>query len=100
MDGEHMQPIKEVGTKAAGFNLYKRVAISRRDDAHVNALQFGAADTPETAGLHEAQNLRLQRQIHLGDLIEEERAPVGDFGGSSTIVGGAGERAADMPADF
>ena len=44
----------------------------------------GLSSLPPTrrmrAGLHEAEELRLQREVHLGDLVEEQRAAVGEFG--------------------
>ena len=42
--------------------------------------ELGAADAADGSGLHEAKQLRLQRQIHLGDLVEEEGAAIGELG--------------------
>ena len=41
-----------------------------------------------------AQQLRLQRRGHLGDLVEEERAAVGQLEAAQPPLGGAGEGAA------
>ena len=51
-----------------------------------------AADSPDDAVLHHAQQLCLQRERHLGQLVEEERAVVGDLEQSDLVAIGAGER--------
>ena len=86
MDRQDVQPVEQVGAEAPGLDLGERIAIGGADDAHVDPLQLAAADAPEAAGLHEAQELRLQAEVHLGDLVEEERAAVGEFGRAGAVL--------------
>jgi hypothetical protein len=60
----------------------------RRSDA-VNTV---AADTLNLPMLQGAQKLGLEFQRQLADLIEEQRAPVGDLELASTIFGRTRER--------
>ena len=48
-----------------------------RDDAHVDRNGLGRAHGPHFAFLQHAQELDLQRQRHVADLVEQERAAVG-----------------------
>ena len=95
-----MQPVEEVGAEASGLDLGERIAVGGADDAHVDPLQFAAADPPEAAGLQEAQELGLQAEVHLGDLVEEQRAAVGEFGRAGAVLRRAGEGAAHMAEDL
>ena len=63
------------------------------DDAHVAADRRVVADALEHALLQDAQQLHLHRQAHVADLVEEQRAALGDL--EATLAGGdrAGERA-------
>ena len=56
-----------------------QVLVGRADDAHVDRDLLAAADALDHAVLQEAQQLRLQRQRHVADLVEEQRAAVGDL---------------------
>ena len=59
-----------------------------------------AADPADGAGLDEAKQLGLEGEVHLGDLVEEERAAVGELGGAGPVLGGAGEGAAHVAEDL
>ena len=52
-----------------------------------------AADAPNDAVLEHAQQLRLQRQRHLGEFVEEERAAVRDLEQAGLVAVRAGEGA-------
>ena len=54
---------------------------------------LAAADTLDHAVLQEAQQLRLQRQRHVADLVEEQRAAVG-LGDQAALALGRGAREA------
>ena len=56
-----------------------------------------AAEPRELAVLQHLQQLRLQRQLHLADLVEEHRAVVGELELARLVLDGAGERAALEP---
>ena len=63
------------------------------DDAHVAADRHVIADALEHALLQHAQQLHLHRQAHVADLVEEQRAALGDL--EAALAGGdrAGEGA-------
>ena len=67
--------------------------MRRRDDAHVAANGPIAADPLETALLQHAQQLDLHLQRHVADLIEEQRAALGEFEASEAGRQRAGEGA-------
>ena len=52
------------------------VELERGDDAHVGAAHVGVAEPPVLAELEEAQQRRLDRPRHVGELVEEQRAAV------------------------
>ena len=53
-----------------------------------------AADAAELALLEDAEELGLDAGRHLADLVEEERAAVGELEAARAAVAGAGEGAA------
>ena len=63
------------------------------DDAHVAADRDVVADALEHALLQHAQQLHLHRRAHVADLVEEQRAALGDL--EAALAGGdrAGEDA-------
>ena len=56
------------------------------DDAHVAADRRVIADALEHALLQHAQQLHLHRQAHVADLVEEQRAALGDL--EAALAGG------------
>ena len=56
-----------------------QIAVGRRDDSHIHAHRLLAADAGQGILLQDVQQhpLRLQRQI--ADLIQKERAAIGQF---------------------
>ena len=50
--------------------------------------------------LQHAQQLDLRHRHHLGDLVEEQRAAIGQLEAAGAPIGGAGERAALVPEDL
>ena len=57
-------------TASVGFD------VGRGDDPDVDRLLLPAAEAPERALLQHAQQLDLRGRLHLGDLVEEQRAAV------------------------
>ena len=51
--------------------------MRRRDDAHVDGHAAVGAERLDHAFLEDAQELRLEPDVHVADLVEEERALVG-----------------------
>src|SRR6185369_11592088 len=77
LDRHHTQAIVEILAEAPFADGLFEVAIGRRDDAHVHALRGHPADRLEHAVLEHAQQLHLQLRAHVADLVEEDRAAVG-----------------------
>jgi hypothetical protein len=78
-DRQHVQPVVEVGAEAAGGHHRRQVAAGGGDHAHVDALDAVAAQRLDLLLLQRAQQLALQRQRHVADLVEEQRAAVGEL---------------------
>ena len=70
------------------------------DEAHVDPPRRAAAERTDLAVLHDAQELRLERQRQVLDLVEEERAAVGEPERTGSRVERAGERTARMPEEL
>src|SRR6185437_3526132 len=96
---EHVQPVEQVVAELSLRHLAFQVNIRRGDHAHVHLDFLDRAQAHETPILHHAQNLRLGLEAHVSDLVQEDRAPVGNL--EQTFLGrdGAGEGAADMPEE-
>jgi hypothetical protein len=60
VNGQHIQPVEEIGTQPPAGDGRERIAVGRGDDAHVDLLRLAASDLPEASGLHETQELRLE----------------------------------------
>ena len=65
-------------------------------DVDVDPPRLERTDAVDFAELQHAQQLRLHRQRQLADLVEEQRAAVGQLEQARLVVGGAGERAAHV----
>ena len=91
---DHVDPVEQVLAELAGGDHRGEIAVRRRDDADVDLARLGVADAVERALLEHAQHLDLQRRRHVADLVEEERAEVGDLEQPGLVGDRAGERAA------
>src|SRR5205823_7457991 len=81
-------------------DLLLEVAIRRGDDADVHLLLRRRADRTNLALLQDAEQLRLERDRHLGHFVEEERAAVGDLEESFFVLVRAGERSLLVPEEL
>ena len=73
------QAIEKVLAEPAGIDLFLQVAIGRGDDANVDFAGAGVADALQFLLLQNAQQLRLHRERHFADFVEEQacrRRPV------------------------
>ena len=79
-DREDVQAVVEIaaGTSLAATISFE-VAIGRRDEPHVDADRPRAAEPLELLLLQDAQQLRLQLERDVADLVEEQRAAVGEL---------------------
>ena len=78
-DGEDAQAVVEVLAEAAVRHGPLEVAVGGGDDPHVHLAGPAGADALELAVLEDAEELRLDVEGELADLVEEERAPVGQL---------------------
>src|SRR5213079_3657527 len=76
-DADDVQAEEEVLAEAPGAHRRLEVLVGGGDDAHVGADRLPAADARELALLEDAQELRLERERHVGDLVQEQRAACG-----------------------
>ncbi len=95
-----VEAVVEVLAEAPGADLLLEDAVGRRDDADVDLLGLAVADAEDDALLQRAQQLHLQVQRQLADLVEEERALVGDLELAGPRRDGAGERALHVPEEL
>jgi hypothetical protein len=95
-DLEHVDPVEQVLAEPPGRDHGGEVAVRGRDDADVDLAGLGVADAGERALLEHAQHLDLERGRHVADLVEEERAVVGDLEQAGLVGDRAGERAAPV----
>src|SRR5581483_516255 len=78
-DGKDVEPEKEIFTKPSALHLLGEVAVGRTDDPHICLQRDRATDPLESLLLEDAQNFRLHVERELADLVEEDRAAVGDL---------------------
>ena len=71
VDGEDPQPVVQVQPELAFVRPGLQVAVGGGDQPHVGADRLGAADALERLLLQDPQELRLGRQRHVADLVEE-----------------------------
>src|SRR5262245_54390515 len=83
----------EVLAEAVVVDHRAKISVRRRDPADVDLERATATDALETARLQDAQQLGLQLGLELADLVEEERAAVGELEPAALALARAGERA-------
>ena len=88
------QAIVEILAEVAGEHLGLEVAVGGRDHAQVELAHAAAADALRLVLLQDAQQLDLQVRGEIGDLVEEDRAAVGEFELPGACPDGVGEGAA------
>ena len=93
---DDVQPVEEVFAEAAFAHSLLQVDVGRGDDADVDLDLLHAAEMHEAAVLQDAQDLRLHVHAHGADLVEEERAAVGDFEEAFLCRDRGGEGAFDV----
>src|ERR1017187_10538797 len=91
VDIEDIEAIEEVAAQLAALHRLLRVLVGGRDDAHVNR-GFGlAAQAAELAVFEDAEQLGLGGGRHLADLVEQQRALLGEFEAAGAALDGPGE---------
>src|SRR6266566_842822 len=99
-DREHAQPIVQIAAELARLDHAPEVAVRGGDDADVEPPHAGGAERPHLAVLHDAQELRLERGHEVLDLVEEERAAIGELQHARALLHRAGEGAARVSEEL
>ena len=76
-DREHIQAVVQVFAKLFIGHGLQQIFVGGRNDPHVDLALAGISHRLDDSLLQRAQNLGLQRQRHVTDLIEKQRAFVG-----------------------
>jgi hypothetical protein len=77
LDVDHAQAEVQIFAEAAAVDLLAQVAVGRGQDPDVDLDRAIAADPLDLALLEHPQQLRLERDVELADLVEEDRAALG-----------------------
>src|SRR5919198_1164627 len=93
MDSDHCQAVVQVFAESTAFNFGSQVLVGRRDHADVDLDRLTRPDALELALLQDAQQLGLQRQTHVADLVEENRALMRHLEATDALSVGTSERA-------
>ena len=94
LDGDHGEAVEEVLAEAALGDLLLQVLVRGGEHADVDAERLLAAHALERLLLQHAQHLGLRLQAHVADLVEEDRAAVGQLELAAAPRHRAGEGAA------
>ena len=79
LDRKVGQAVVKVRTQYVAGHRIGRIAIGRRDDAHINRHVVLAAEAGDHAVFQRTQQVDLQLRGHLGDFVEEQGAALGAF---------------------
>src|SRR3954470_597608 len=97
LDRDDAEAIKQILAEDAATHCLLRIAVRGRDEADIyDRVVLLAADASQDAVLQHAEELRLNRMRHLGELVEEERSSVRDLEKTRLVSVSAGERALAM----
>src|SRR6185437_11243348 len=93
VNGHDVQAVVQIFTERALLERGAQVAVGGGDQADIHFLGAGAAEAFEFALLQDAQQFDLRGHGHVADLVEEQRALVGQLEFPRLGSGGAGEGA-------
>lgn len=93
VDGHNLQPVVQVVPEPAHVHLAEQDLVGRGDEPDVAGLFLHRADPAKAAAVQQGQQLGLHRRLQLPDLVEEDRALVGDLRQPDLLRDGARERA-------
>ena len=96
LHGDDVQPVVQVLAELAFVHHVAQIDVGRGDDPDVDLDRLDAAEAHELALLDDAQQLGLRLERDVADLVEEDRALVGELEQPLLRVDGAGEGALDV----
>src|SRR6056297_1608078 len=97
---EYAQPVIKVLPESTRFNLGAEVPVGSGNNANIDRDGPVVTDRFELVFLKYAQQLALKRQRNLADLVQEQRAAVGELHAPDPVAMGAGERALDVTEEL
>ena len=98
LDG--VQPVEQVFAEVTSGHRLAEVGVGGGDDAHIHVPHLRGADPLNLPALEHAQEPGLLSQRNVGDLIEKQGAPVGEFETPDPFGPGVGEGTLDVPEDL
>src|SRR5262249_2005588 len=90
---DDLQAIEQIGAKPLLLDERLQILVCRRDQSHVGRESFAAAQAVEPLLLQYPQHFGLQRQRHVTDFVQKQRAAVTLFELADSLPIGPGERA-------
>jgi len=78
-DRDDLEPVVEILAESLGGDSLLQIPVGRRDQAEIDFDLRGTAHPPKLVPLDDAQELGLSGGIELTDLVEEQRAAVGEL---------------------
>src|SRR6185503_19428660 len=78
-DRKHVEAVIQIAAKSSFSHFFSEVAIGRGDDSHVDVDGPRTAETFDLSFLQHAQQLGLHFERQLADLVEENRAAIGQL---------------------
>src|SRR5690606_21592159 len=100
LDRKHAQSEVEILPEAALVNLVSQVPVRGGDDPDIDLARLLLADALERAFLNHPKQLALKLERNLADLVEEQRAAVGELEAADAIAERAREGAAHVPEEL
>ena len=100
LEWEHVQPVEQILPKAACADLFGQILVGGGNHANVDLARDVLADALVLPLLQHAQQLRLQIDRQIADLIEKNRAAIGDLEAAGPVAHGARERPAHVAEEL
>ena len=95
-DLDRVQAKQQILPETARGDFAIDVRVGRRQNPNVDTSRPRRAEALELSGGNHAKKLGLLRRRHVGDLVEEQRAAIGQLEPAHAIASRIGERAAHM----
>src|SRR3972149_2612134 len=92
IDLDHIEAVVQVLAKSSGAHGLLQVAVGDGNDANVYRKVAHAADTANALVFQNSQHLGLQNQRHFTDLIQQQRAFVGQLDQAALLALGVCKR--------
>ena len=100
MDFNRVQPEQQIFAKLAGLASSLKIGIGGGDKANINSLGARRSHAFDLSRLQHAQQLGLLAHRHVADLVEKNRAAVGQFEPANAVGAGIREGALHVAEQF